>query len=347
MTTMLRSAGNRLPDRLKRYALAGGLALLPALASAAAPEPKTFRDWVAGLTVVTGAGDVLRLNQGLVKNNSGYDLRHLFVGSEGTLGLIVDATLRLARAPAPARVMVCAAPALEHILQVFHAFRARLTLNAFEFFSEAAQQAVLARGHVRRAVDTVTPYYALLEFDAEHEPAALAAFEACVDAGWLADGVISQSDAQAAALWRLREDISESITPRTPYKNDVSVVISRAPAFIAELDALLAREYPDFDVVGFGHIGDGNLPINVLRPLDMDIDTFRGHCERVNSLVFDVLARYQGSMSAEHGVGLLKRDYLPVTRSAEEIHYLRGIRQVFDPDGILNPGKLLPAAESA
>lgn len=306
-----------------------------------------FRDWVAGLTVVTGAGDVLRLNQGLVKNNSGYDLRHLFVGSEGTLGLIVDATLRLARAPAPARVMVCAAPALEHILQVFHAFRARLTLNAFEFFSEAAQQAVLARGHVRRAVDTVTPYYALLEFDAEHESAALAAFEACVDAGWLADGVISQSDTQAAALWRLREDISESITPRTPYKNDVSVVISRAPAFIAELDALLAREYPDFDVVWFGHIGDGNLHINVLRPLDMDIDTFRGHCERVNSLVFDVLARYQGSMSAEHGVGLLKRDYLPVTRSAEEIHYLRGIRQVFDPDGILNPGKLLPAAESA
>ena len=100
-------------------------------------------------------------------------------------------------------------------------------------------------------------------------------------------------------------------------------------------------------MVWFGHIGDGNLHINVLRPLDMDIDTFRGHCERVNSLVFDVLARYQGSMSAEHGVGLLKRDYLPVTRSAEEIHYLRGIRQVFDPDGILNPGKLLPAAESA
>lgn len=304
-----------------------------------------FRDWVAGLTVVTGAGEVLELNQGLIKNNTGYDLRHLFIGSEGTLGLIVDATLRLTRPPAPARVMVCAVPSLDGIMPLFHAFRSELTLNAFEFFSEAALQAVLARGHVRRPLDTVTPYYVLLELDCaapDSEARALAVFERCAEAGWLSDGVLSQSVAQASELWRLREDISESITPRTPYKNDISVVISQVPAFIAELDALLAREYPAFEVVWFGHIGDGNLHINVLRPLEMDIDTFRGHCERVNTLVFDVLARYHGSMSAEHGVGLLKRDYLSVTRSPAEIGYLQGIRQVFDPDGVLNPGKLLP-----
>ena len=198
--------------------------------------------------------------------------------------------------------------------------------------------------------DATHPYYVLAEYaqrDETDEAAALAAFERAAGEGLVGDGVIAASEAQAAELWRLREGISESLAPHTPYKNDVAVRVSAMPAFLAEADALLAREYPDFDVVWFGHIGDGNLHINVLRPLDMDIDTFRGHCERVNSLVFDVLARYQGSMSAEHGVGLLKRDYLPVTRSAEEIHYLRGIRQVFDPDGILNPGKLLPAAESA
>jgi FAD/FMN-containing dehydrogenase len=302
------------------------------------------REWVAGLTVVTGQGEVLRLNNGLAKNNTGYDLRHLFVGSEGTLGFIVDATLRLARQPAEQAVMVLAVSQLADIMKLFHAFRERLDLNAFEFFSEKAMRHVLARGHVKRPFDGEAEYYVLLEFEklaATTEEVALAVFEACAEQGWLVDGVLSQSDTQAKDLWRLREDISESITPYKPYKNDIAVTVSQVPAFIGRLDALLSREYPDFEVLWYGHIGDGNLHINVLKPDSLELDDFRRACEQVNEHVFGLVREFGGSMSAEHGVGLLKRDYLDVTRSAEEIALMRSIKAVFDPNGVMNPGKLL------
>lgn len=302
------------------------------------------REWVAGLTVVTGAGEVLELNRGLAKNNTGYDLRHLFVGSEGTLGLICDVTLRLTQPPREPAVMVLAVPRLADVMSVFQHYRARLALTAFEFFSELALTHVLARGALRRPFDAASDYYVLLEFEAgrdEDEAAALAAFEHCVEQGWVADGVLSQSQQQARELWRLREDISESITPYKPYKNDIAVTVSRVPAFVERLDAVLAREYPDFEVVWFGHIGDGNLHINVLKPEALELDAFRAACERVNERVFALVAEFGGSVSAEHGVGLFKRDYLGVTRSAEEIALLRGIKAVFDPDGIMNPGKVV------
>ncbi|WP_024302207.1 FAD-binding oxidoreductase [Pseudogulbenkiania sp. MAI-1] len=302
------------------------------------------REWVAGLTVVTGKGEVLRLNNGLAKNNTGYDLRHLFVGSEGTLGFIVDATLRLARQPAEQAVMVLAVPQLVDIMKVFHAFREKLDLNAFEFFSEKAVRHVLARGHVKRPFEGEADYYVLLEFEklaADTEEVALAVFEACVEQGWLVDGVLSQSEQQAKELWRLREDISESITPYKPYKNDIAVTVSQVPAFIERLDALLSREYPDFEVLWYGHIGDGNLHINILKPDALELDDFRRACERVNEHVFALVGEFGGSMSAEHGVGLLKRDYLDVTRSAEEIALMRAIKAAFDPNGVMNPGKLL------
>lgn len=303
------------------------------------------REWVAGLTVVTGCGEVLELNNGLAKNNTGYDLRHLFIGAEGTLGFIVDATIKLVRPPAELAVMVLAVPQLSGIMQIFNAFRAQLDLTAFEFFSEKALRHVLARGHVARPFDEAAEYYVLLEFEklTEHtEGQVLALFEQCAEQGWLVDGVLSQSGQQAAELWRLREDISESITPYTPYKNDIAITVSRVPAFVEQLDALLAREYPHFEVVWFGHIGDGNLHINVLKPAELTVDEFRQACERVNQHVFALVRAFKGSVSAEHGVGLLKRDYLEVTRSPAEIALMHGIKQVFDPHGIMNPGKLLP-----
>lgn len=302
------------------------------------------REWVAGLTVVTGKGEVLWLNNGLAKNNTGYDLRHLFVGSEGTLGFIVDATLKLARQPAELGVMVLAVPQLTDIMKLFHAFRARLDLNAFEFFSEKAMRHVLARGHVKRPFEGEADYYVLLEFEklaADTEEVALAVFEACAEQGWLVDGVLSQSEQQAKDLWRLREDISESITPYKPYKNDIAVTVSRVPAFVERLDAILSREYPDFEVLWYGHIGDGNLHINILKPDALELDDFRRACEQVNEHVFSLVGEFGGSMSAEHGVGLLKRDYLDVTRSVEEIALMRAIKAVFDPNGVMNPGKLL------
>ena len=139
----------------------------------------------------------------------------------------------------------------------------------------------------------------------------------------------------------MREGISAAITPYTPYKNDISVVPSRLPDFVARLQALLERDYPDFEVLWYGHIGDGNLHINVLKPASWALADFRHACEQVNEQVFALVAEFAGSMSAEHGVGLLKRDYLTVTRSAEDIALMRAVKAVFDPNGIMNPGKLL------
>lgn len=300
------------------------------------------REWIAGLTVVTGAGDVLELNRGLIKNSSGYDLRQLMIGSEGTLGIVVEATLRLTDPPPPTNVMLLALPSFETLMQVFAAFRQRLTLEAFEFFTDRALHHVLAHG-AQRPFDEVHPYYVVTEFavgDEAREAAAMAAFEFCLEQGLVNDGVISQSDAQAAQLWRLREGITESLAKYKPYKNDVSVRISAMPAFLAETQALLAREYPHFDVVWFGHIGDGNLHINVLKPDGTADAEFVTQCEHVTKLLAQALASHDGSISAEHGIGLVKKPYLLGTRSAEEVVVMRGIKRVLDPNGLMNPGKV-------
>jgi FAD/FMN-containing dehydrogenase len=300
------------------------------------------REWVAGLKLVTAAGELLDCNRGLVKNSSGYDLRHLAIASEGTLGVIVEATLRLTDPAPPSNTMLLALPSFEALMRVFAAFRARLRLEAFEFFTDRALHHVLAHG-AQPPFDVSHPYYVVTEFaadDGSHEAAALAAFEECVERGWASDGVISQSDAQAAQLWRLREGITESLARYKPYKNDVSVRISAMPEFLAETQALLAREYPQFDVVWFGHIGDGNLHINVLKPDGLGDDAFLSQCEHVTELLADALQRHGGSISAEHGIGLVKKAYLSSTRSAQEIALMRGIKAAMDPNGILNPGKL-------
>ncbi|WP_449429023.1 FAD-binding oxidoreductase [Rhodanobacter umsongensis] len=300
------------------------------------------REWIAGLKVVAGNGELLELNRGLIKNSSGYDFRQLLVGSEGTLGIVVEATLKLTDPPPPSQVMLLALPDMDALMQVFALFRARLELQAFEFFTDHALHHVLAHG-TQRAIDGDHPYYVVTEFDAAGEPAqaaALAAFEHALEQGWVSDGVIAQSEAQAAALWRLREGITESLAPRHPYKNDVSVRVSAVPAFLHEMQALLAREYPRIEVVWFGHIGDGNLHINVLRPDDLTEAAFIAQCEHVTKLLAATLQRHGGSISAEHGIGLVKRDYLESTRSAAEIALMHGVRKVFDPNGILNPDKL-------
>jgi FAD/FMN-containing dehydrogenase len=299
------------------------------------------REWIAGLTVVAGNGELLQLNRGLIKNSSGYDLRQLMIGSEGTLGIVVEATVRLTDPPPSSQVMLLALPNMDALMEVFALFRSRLTLQAFEFFTDVALRHVLAHG-AQRAIDGEHPYYVVTEFDADEssQDAALAAFEYGVDHGWISDGVIAQSEAQAAALWRLREGITESLAPHRPYKNDISLRISALPVFLHEIQTLLGQEYPHFDVVWFGHIGDGNLHINVLRPESLSDSDFIAQCEHVTKLLADTLQRHGGSISAEHGIGLVKRAYLGSTRSEAEIALMRGVKQVFDPKGLLNPGKL-------
>ncbi|MDA3913782.1 FAD-binding oxidoreductase [Oleiagrimonas sp.] len=300
------------------------------------------RDWVASLKVVTGNGDLLELNRDLVKNATGYDLRHLMIGSEGTLGVVVEAGIRLTEPPPELRVMLLAVPDMDALMRVFGVLRARLALTAFEFFTEQAMGHVLAQGG-QRPFEGEAPFYVLAEFEAPDEraqEAALAAFETAADEAWVVDGVISQSQAQARQLWHLREGITESIAPHTPYKNDISVRVSRVAPFMADMQSLFDREYPDFEVVWFGHIGDGNLHIGVLRPEDMAMDSFTEACGRVTGLLCDVLEKHGGSISAEHGVGLLKKPYLDRVRSPHEIALMRQVKAVFDPHGILNPGKV-------
>ncbi|NHN77824.1 FAD-binding oxidoreductase [Azotobacter chroococcum] len=301
------------------------------------------RNWVAGLKVVTGKGDLLELNRDLIKNATGYDLRQLFIGAEGTLGFVVEATMRLDRAPTNLTAMVLGTPDLDSIMPVLHAFQDKMDLTAFEFFSDKALAKVLARGDVPAPFETGCPFYALLEFEAttdERADQALATFEHCVEQGWVLDGVMSQSEQQLQNLWKLREYISETISHWTPYKNDVSVTIGKVPAFLKEIDAIVGEHYPDFEIVWFGHIGDGNLHLNILKPDAMDKDEFFAKCATVNKWVFEIVEKYNGSISAEHGVGMTKRDYLGYSRSEAEIAYMKAVKAVFDPNGIMNPGKI-------
>ena len=301
------------------------------------------RQWIMGLTVVTGKGDILQLNRGMVKNATGYDLRQLFIGSEGTLGLVTHAQIKLERQPQDLNVMVLGMDSFNDVMNVLSAFQAKIDLTAFEFFDEVAIDKLMAHGQVQEPFESRTKFYTLLEFEAPYEPImdkAMAIFEECMEQGWVVDGVMSQSLAQAEELWKLREYISETISVFTPYKNDVSVLISYVPEFIAEIDHIVSSNYPDFEVCWFGHIGDGNLHLNILKPANMSKDDFFSECQIVNKYVFETVQKYGGSVSAEHGVGMTKKPYLNYSRSETEIEYLRAHKKVFDPNNIMNRGKI-------
>jgi glycolate oxidase subunit GlcD len=302
------------------------------------------RDWIIGLEVVTGAGEVLTLNNGLVKNATGLDIRHLFIGSEGILGFITKALIRLAPKPPELKVFVFALDHLSNVMNVFSEFKKNCKLQAYEMFSEKALQHVVRATGLPRPLETVTDFYAVCEVECPtpaDEEAVMSVFEKCLENGWILDGAMSQSEVQAKNFWRYRDDITESVSNFSPYKNDISVSISKVPEFIKDLDTVFSNEYPTWEVIWFGHIGDGNLHISILRPQAMAKEDFLKECRRVDELVFKAVNKYQGSISAEHGVGLTKKPFLNYTRSEAEIELMRGIKKVFDPDGIMNPGKVI------
>ncbi len=303
------------------------------------------REQVAGLKVVTGRGETLECNRGLVKNASGYDLRHLFVGSEGTLGLVTEVTLRLADPPLPSKVLLLGVGSLPALMEVFAALRGALALSAFEFFTDHALRHVRAGQGLPDPLGTPCPLYVVAEFDCPgdaEEEQAMACFERCMEAGWLRDGAISQSERQAADLWRYREGISESISHFPPYKNDLSVRVAQVPEFLRRMDRLMADACPDFEAVWYGHIGDGNLHMNILKPAAMGLSDFEERSHEISERTYALTQELGGSISAEHGIGLLKQPWLYRARSPQEIAFMQGIKRVFDPAGIFNPGKLLP-----
>ncbi|UNU73877.1 FAD-binding oxidoreductase [Moraxella nasovis] len=304
------------------------------------------RNQILGLTVVTGKGDILELNGGMLKNATGYDFRHLFIGAEGTLGFITKALIKLEKPPTNLTAMVLGVPDFGSVISLLNRFNQALNLTAFEFFDAIAIEKVLATGHIKEPFESRTPFYVLLEFEAVSESVldtAMSVFEDCMESGHIIDGVMSDNLGQLAELWKLRESISETISVFTPYKNDVSVLITHLGDFIDDIGTIVKDNYPDFEICWFGHIGDGNLHLNILKPDHLTKDEFFAKCQTVNTLVFDTVKKYKGSISAEHGVGMTKKPYLNYTRTDTEIEYMKALKAVFDPNNIMNRGKVFDA----
>lgn len=267
------------------------------------------RNWVKAITVVTGTGEILNLNNSLVKNASGYDLRHLFIGSEGTLGFITECEIQLTRKPKNLNVFLFAVPKLESVMEIYKSFSTEFNLVAFEMFTDVALKYIRKQGHVDSPLEMEAPYYVLLEIEDDNENTlelAMEIFESNVNKEHILDGTLAQNSQQATNIWRLREDITESTADFSPYKNDVSVRISKVPEFMHQMDEILKTDYPEFDVVWFGHIGDGNLHINILKPKNLSSEEFIKKCHEVDHKLFSMIEKLGGSVSAEHGVGLVK-----------------------------------------
>jgi FAD/FMN-containing dehydrogenase len=301
------------------------------------------RHWVLGLTVVTAAGEILEVGGALEKNNTGADLRQVFIGTEGTLGIITEATLKLTRQVSDVSVLLFAVSSIEAAMGVFAAARqSPLTLMAFEFFTDKCAARLEAHRGKKPPLDEISPCYILVEVEGGMSDQLLEWTESILERDDVADGTVAQSRQQAAELWELREGISESLSATgLPHKNDVSVAVGDVARFCAELEELVTERYPGWEVCLFGHVGDGNIHVNVMKPDDLEVDEFHRLTHEADASIFELVKRYRGSISAEHGIGLLKRDFLRYSRSDVEIAALRALKRAFDPRGLLNPGKIL------
>ena len=309
------------------------------------------RDLCLGLEVVTAQGEVWQGLSGLRKDNTGYDLRDLFVGSEGTLGIITAATMKLYPLPAAQLTAWAAVPSLEAAVALLGLAHRHLGagLTGFEVMGQFALGLVDRHmPQLRVPLWADHPYCVLLEnSDSESEAHARTQFERLLESafedGIVSDAVVAESLQQAHQLWHIRESIPLAQAEEgLNIKHDISIPVSRIPAFCAETDALLQREIPGVRLVNFGHLGDGNLHYNVQAPAQGDPATFLREQEaRVNTLVFDQVHRFGGSISAEHGVGSLKADKLVQYKDPVALGLMRNIKQALDPHNILNPGRVL------
>jgi FAD/FMN-containing dehydrogenase len=309
------------------------------------------RDLCLGLEVVTASGEVWHGLTGLRKDNTGYDLRHLMIGSEGTLGIITAATMRLYPLPAVQLTAWAAVPSMEAAVQLLGLAHQKLGpgLTGFEVMGQFALSLVDKHyPHLRVPLFKDGPWCVLLEnSDSESEIHARGQFEAlleaAMEAGCVSDAVVAENIAQARGLWHIRESIPLAQAEEgLNIKHDISIPVSRIPAFVAETDALLTEHIPGVRLVDFGHLGDGNLHYNVQAPEGADGQAFlRDWEERVNTLVFEQVTRFKGSISAEHGVGELKAGKLPRYKDATALAMMHAIKRALDPQGILNPRKVL------
>ena len=311
------------------------------------------RELALGLEVVDAAGDVWHGLRGLRKDNTGYDLRNLYIGSEGTLGIITAATLKLFPLPAARCTALLALPGVEAAVALLSRSRSGFGagLTGFELMAGCCLEMVARYFPQQRlpfeGESARSPWYALLEVsDTESEAHARQRFEVvlgeALEAGEARDAVIAESMAQSRSLWHLRESITlAQAEAGRSIKCDVSLPISRIAVFVAETDALLQRRFPGLLNMTFGHLGDGNLHYNIGTSAHFDEAGLAAGQDEIYALVHDSVHAFDGSISAEHGVGQLKVDELPRYKSAIELRTMARIKRALDPDGILNPGKVL------
>jgi FAD/FMN-containing dehydrogenase len=301
------------------------------------------RAWVLGLEVVTADGTVLELNGALEKNNTGVDLRQLFIGSEGTLGVVTAATLKLARLPAKLDVLLFAVADLPGVLKLFRETRqAPLLLSAFEFFTDRCLARLQKHRKVTAPFSAPASHYVLVEIE-DADPARLEPWlSGLFERGVVLDGVLARDRTEGAAFWSLREGISESLSATgVPHKNDVALPIAELESFCAALHAVFESRYAGWEIALFGHIGDGNLHINVMKPEGLATPEFLARTKEADRDLFELVRRHHGSISAEHGIGLLKKPYLSYSRTPGELALLRSLKRTLDPENLLNPGKIL------
>ncbi len=309
------------------------------------------RDLCLGLEVVTAQGEVWHGLSGLRKDNTGYDLRDLFIGSEGTLGVITAATLKLYPLPAARLTAWAAVPSLEHAVRLLGLAHRHLGagLTGFEAMGQFALSLVARHfPHLPLPLPLTSPFFVLLE-NSDHESGAHAKtrfehlLQTALDQGCASAAVVAENLAQARQLWHLRESIPLAQAEEgLNIKHDISLPVSCIPDFMHTTDGLLQQALPGVRLVSFGHLGDGNLHYNVQAPAGVDAAAFlQQHEERVNTLVFDSVARFNGSISAEHGVGSLRVTQMEHYKSPVALGLMRAIKQALDPLDLLNPGRVI------
>ncbi|MDO9601114.1 MAG: FAD-binding oxidoreductase [Rhodocyclaceae bacterium] len=307
------------------------------------------RELCLGLEVVLPDGRLWNGLSGLRKNNTGYDLKQLFIGAEGTLGLITAAVLKLFPQPTHTATAWVAVPEPAAAVALLALLREKLgdRVTAFELIGRPALDLVLKNlPDSRDPLPATSPWQVLIEIvdtlQSDLADALISALAAGIEAGHASDAVVAQSQAQARALWALREGVpTAQKIEGLSIKHDISVPISHLPEFIAQADAALAAAFPGVRIVCFGHLGDGNLHYNPSHSIAANNPAFIAQTAAVNRLVHDIAHTLGGSISAEHGIGQLKRAELPRYKSAVEMDLMRAIKQALDPRGLMNPGKIL------
>jgi FAD/FMN-containing dehydrogenase len=307
------------------------------------------RDLMLGVEVVLADGRVMNLLSKLKKNNTGYDLRHLFVGAEGTLGIITAATVKLFPRPRAVETAFIGVPSPAAAVKLLNLAQARVggTVTSFELIMREVIEFALKHGHgVRNPLAGKHPWYVLMEVSSQNSEGLRDSVEQmladAVEQELVSDATIAASLDQAKAFWHLRHILPEIQKPEGgSIKHDVSVPVAAVPDFLAEATAAVQKLIPGSRPVPFGHLGDGNIHFNVSQPVGADQEAFLKRWGEVNAVVDKIVLKYDGSISAEHGIGVLKRNSLPKVKDPVALELMRGLKKMLDPNGILNPGKVL------